>query len=189
MYHPAFKAVVPVRQELAKEGIRTVFNLIGPLLNPVRPEYQLVGVFDEKLTTTFAEILGKLGRKKAWAVHGKGPNNEGMDEMSLCSETIVSEWNQDKVNQISLKPEDFGLTACTLADLRGGDPKENASIITSIFENEDQGPRRDIVALNAAAGFVISGIADDIGHGLEIALRTITDGIAMTKLNSLREFK
>lgn len=189
LYHPAFKAVVPVRQELAKEGIRTVFNLIGPLLNPVRPEYQLVGVFDEKLTTTFAEILGKLGRKKAWAVHGKGPNNEGMDEMSLCSETIVSEWNQDKVNQTSLKPEDFGLTACTLADLRGGDPKENASIITSIFENEDQGPRRDIVALNAAAGFVISGIANDIGHGLEIALRTITDGIAMTKLNSLREFK
>ena len=72
---------------------------------------------------------------------------------------------------------------------KSGDPKENASIITSIFNNEDQGPKRDIVALNAAAGFVISGIADDIGHGLEIALRTITDGIATTKLNSLREFK
>ena len=81
LYHPAFKAVVPVRQELAKEGIRTVFNLIGPLLNPVGPDYQLVGVFDSTLTTTFAQILGKLGRKRAWAVHGQGPNNEGMDEM------------------------------------------------------------------------------------------------------------
>ena len=189
LYHPAFKAVVPVRKELAKEGIRTVFNLIGPLLNPVQPDYQLVGVFDPELTSTFADILGKLGRKKAWAVHGKGPNNEGMDEMSLCSETKISEWNSDQVNEFTVGPEDFDLSPCDLTDLKGGDPKENASIIKSILNNESHGPKANIVALNAAAGFVVSGIASDIGKGLEIAQRCIKDGTAMAKLDSLRNFK
>ena len=189
LYHPAFKAVVPVRKELASEGIRTVFNLIGPLLNPVQPDYQLVGVFDPELTSTFADILGKLGRKKAWAVHGKGPNNEGMDEMSLCSETKISEWNSDQVNEFTVSPEDFDLSPCDLTDLKGGDPKENASIIKSILNNESHGPKANIVALNAAAGFVVSGIASDIGKGLEIAQRCIKDGTAMEKLDSLRNFK
>ena len=189
LYHPAFKAVVPVRKELASEGIRTVFNLIGPLLNPVQPDYQLVGVFDPALTSTFADILGKLGRKKAWAVHGKGPNNEGMDEMSLCSETKISEWNSDQVNEFTVGPEDFDLSPCDLTDLKGGDPKENASIIKSILNNESHGPKANIVALNAAAGFVVSGIASDIGKGLEIAQRCIKDGTAMAKLDSLRNFK
>lgn len=189
LYHPAFKAVVPVRKELASEGIRTVFNLIGPLLNPVQPDYQLVGVFDPELTSTFADILGKLGRKKAWAVHGKGPNNEGMDEMSLCSETKISEWNSDQVNEFTVGPDDFDLSPCDLTDLKGGDPKENASIIKSILNNESHGPKANIVALNAAAGFVVSGIASDIGKGLEIAQRCIKDGTAMAKLDSLRNFK
>ena len=189
LYHPAFKAVVPVRKELASEGIRTVFNLIGPLLNPVKLDYQLVGVFDPELTSTFANILGKLGRKKAWAVHGKGPNNEGMDELSLCSETKISEWGSDEVNEFSIRPEDFDLSPCTLDDLKGGDPKENAAIINSILSNEGDGPKRDIIALNAAAGFVVTGIASDIGHGLEIAQRCIKDGTAMGKLDSLRNFK
>ena len=189
LYHPAFKAVVPVRKELASEGIRTVFNLIGPLLNPVKLDYQLVGVFDPELTSTFADILGKLGRKRAWAVHGKGAKNEGMDELSLCSETKVSEWGSDEVNEFSIRPEDFDLSPCTLDDLKGGDPKENAAIINSILSNEGDGPKRDIVALNAAAGFVVTGIASDIGHGLEIAQRCIKDGTAMGKLDSLRNFK
>ena len=189
LYHPAFKAVVPVRKELASEGIRTVFNLIGPLLNPVKLDYQLVGVFDPELTSTFANILGKLGRKKAWAVHGKGPNNEGMDELSLCSETKISGWDSNQVNEFSIRPEDFDLSPCTLDDLKGGDPKENAAIINSILSNEAAGPKSDIVALNAAAGFVVTGIASDIGHGLEIAQRCIKDGTAMRKLDSLRSFK
>ena len=189
LYHPAFKAVVPVRQKLAKEGMRTVFNLIGPLLNPVGPDYQLVGVFDSTLTTTFAQILGKLGRKRAWAVHGQGPNNEGMDEMSLCAETKISEWNSNEVNEFNIDPQEFDLSPCELTDLKGGDPKENASIITSILKNEEHGPKREIVALNAAAGFAISGIAKDIGGGLEIAYRCIKDGTAMAKLDSLRNFR
>ena len=189
LYHPAFKAVVPVRKELASEGIRTVFNLIGPLLNPVKLDYQLVGVFDPELTSTFADILGKLGRKRAWAVHGKGPNNEGMDELSLCSETKISKWDSNEVNEFSIRPEDFDLSPCTLDDLKGGDPKENAAIINSVLSNEGAGPKSDMIAFNAAAGFVVAGIASDIGHGLEIAQRCIKDGTAMAKLDSLRNFK
>ncbi|MDB4737492.1 anthranilate phosphoribosyltransferase [Verrucomicrobiales bacterium] len=188
LYHPAFKAVVPVRKALAKEGIRTVFNLIGPLLNPVRPDYQLVGVFDSAFTSPFAEILGRLGRKKAWAVHGKGQEGEGLDELSLCGKTKVSEWNGTDVNESEITPEDLGLDSCAISELKGGDPKENASILTSILDGTDCGPKRDIVALNAAAGFVVCGSASNMADGFESALKVIKDGRALSKLNALRDF-
>ena len=126
---------------------------------------------------------------KEHAVHGKGPKNEGMDEMSLCAKTKISEWNSNEVNEFNIDPQEFDLSPCELTDLKGGDPKENASIITSILKNEEHGPKREIVALNAAAGFAISGIAKDIGDGLEIAYRCIKDGTAMAKLDSLRNFR
>ncbi|MDA7605207.1 anthranilate phosphoribosyltransferase [Verrucomicrobiales bacterium] len=188
LYHPAFKAVVPVRKALAEEGIRTVFNLIGPLLNPVRPDYQLVGVFDSAFTSPFADILGRLGRKKAWSVHGKGQEGEGLDELSLCGKTKVSEWNGSSVNESEITPEEIGLDPCAISELKGGDPKENASILTSILDGTDCGPKRDIVALNAAAGFVICGSASNMTDGFEMALEVIKDGRALSKLNALREF-
>ncbi|HIL53462.1 MAG TPA: anthranilate phosphoribosyltransferase [Verrucomicrobia bacterium] len=188
LYHPAFKAVVPVRKALAEEGIRTVFNLIGPLLNPVRPDYQLVGVFDSAFTSPFAEILGRLGRKKAWAVHGKGQEGEGLDELSLSGKTKVSEWNGAGVNESEITPEDLGLESCAISELKGGDPKENASILISILDGTDCGPKRDIVALNAAAGFVICGSVSDMTDGFELALEVIKDGRALAKLNALRNF-
>ena len=188
LYHPAFKAVVPVRKALAEEGIRTVFNLIGPLLNPVRPDYQLVGVFDSSFTSPFADILGRLGRKKAWSVHGKGQEGEGLDELSLCGKTKVSEWNGKSVNESEITPQEIGLDPCAISELKGGDPKENASILTSILDGTDRGPKRDIVALNAAAGFVICGSASNMTGGFEMALEVIKDGRALSKLNALREF-
>ena len=188
LYHPAFKAVVPVRKALAEEGIRTVFNLIGPLLNPVRPDYQLVGVFDSAFTFPFADILGRLGRKKAWSVHGKGQEGEGLDELSLCGKTKVSEWNGKSVNESEITPEEIGLDPCAISELKGGDPKENASILTSILDGTDRGPKRDIVALNAAAGFVICGSASNMTDGFELALEVIKDGRALSKLNALRQF-
>ena len=188
LYHPAFKAVVPVRKALAEEGIRTVFNLIGPLLNPVRPDYQLVGVFDSAFTSPFADILGRLGRKKAWSVHGKGQEGEGLDELSLCGKTKVSEWNGSSVNESEMTPQEIGLDPCAISELKGGDPKENASILTSILDGTDRGPKRDIVALNAAAGFVICGSASNMTDGFEMALEVIKDGRALSKLNALREF-
>ena len=188
LYHPAFKAVVPVRKALAEEGIRTVFNLIGPLLNPVRPEHQLVGVFDSDFTSPFAEILGRLGRKKAWAVHGKGQGGEGLDELSLSGKTKVSEWNGTDVTESEITPEELGLESCAISELKGGDPKENASILNSILDGTDCGPKRDIVALNAAAGFVICGSASNMTDGFEMALEVIKDGRALAKLNALRNF-
>jgi len=188
LYHPAFKAVVPVRKVLAEEGIRTVFNLIGPLLNPVRPDYQLVGVFDSAFTSPFAEILGRLGRKRAWAVHGKGQEGEGLDELSLSGKTRVSEWNGASVNESEITPEDLSLESCAISELKGGDPKENASILISILDGTDCGPKRDIVALNAAAGFVICGSVSNLTDGFELALEVIKDGRALAKLNNLRNF-
>ena len=188
LYHPAFKAVVPVRKALAEEGIRTVFNLIGPLLNPVRPDYQLVGVFDSAFTSPFAEILGRLGRKRAWAVHGNGQEGEGLDELSLSGSTRVSEWDGSSVNESEIIPEDLGIESCSISELKGGDPKENASIITSILDGTDPGPKRNIVALNAAAGFVICGSAPNMIDGFEMALEIIKDGRALAKLNALRNF-
>ncbi|MEE2967595.1 MAG: anthranilate phosphoribosyltransferase [Verrucomicrobiota bacterium] len=187
LYHPAFKAVVPVRKALAEEGIRTVFNLIGPLLNPVRPDYQLVGVFDSAFTSPFAEILGRLGRKKAWAVHGNGQEGEGLDELSLSGNTRVSEWDGSSVNELEIIPQDLGIETCDISELKGGDPKENAQIITSILNGTDSGPKRDIVALNAAAGFVICGSASNMTDGFELALEVIKDGRALAKLDALRD--
>ena len=188
LYHPAFKAVVPVRKALAEEGIRTVFNLIGPLLNPVRPDYQLVGVFDSAFTSPFAEILGRLGRKKAWAVHGNGQEGEGLDELSLSGNTRVSEWDGSSVNELEIIPQDLGIETCGISELKGGDPKENAQIITLILNGTDSGPKRDIVALNAAAGFVICGSASNMTDGFELALEVIKDGRALAKLDALRDF-
>tara|TARA_Y100001960_G_scaffold61622_1_gene64411 strand:- start:264 stop:1307 length:1044 start_codon:yes stop_codon:yes gene_type:complete len=188
LYHPAFKAVVPVRKALAEEGIRTVFNLIGPLLNPVRPDYQLVGVFDSAFTSPFAEILGRLGRKKAWAVHGNGQEGEGLDELSLSGNTRVSEWDGSSVNELEIIPQDLGIETCDISELKGGDPKENAQIITLILNGTDSGPKRDIVALNAAAGFVICGSASNMTDGFGLALEVIKDGRALAKLDALRDF-
>lgn len=186
LYHPAFKAVVPVRKQLAAEGTRTIFNLIGPLLNPVRPEYQLVGVFDTAFTHPFAEILGRLGRKRAWAVHGTAPGGAGLDEISLCGETAISDWDGASVSDSTLSLASLGLEEASLESLRGGGPEQNAAILLAVLDGSERGPKRDIVALNAAAGFTICGLAKDLAGGLALAREVIDDGRAMAKLEALR---
>ena len=187
IYHPAFKAVVPVRKQLAGEGVRTVFNLIGPLLNPVRPDYQMVGVFDGNLTTPFAYILGRLGRKRAWAVHGSAPEGVGIDEISLSGPTAVAEWDGKESRAFDLDPTKLGLELTGLDSLRGGDPADNAKILTSILDGSERGPMRNIVALNAAAAFTICGLTEDIGEGISLAGEVLDDGRAMKKMEALRE--
>ena len=188
IYHPAFKAVVPVRKKLATEGIRTVFNLIGPLLNPVRPDYQMVGVFEGNLVAPFASILGQLGRQRAWAIHGSAPGDIGIDEISLSGITTVAEWDGTQTNTFHFNPDDLGLGPVPLEALRGGDPTENAKILTSILDGSERGPMRDIVALNAAAAFTVCGITNEIGAGFQLAGEIIDDGRAMQKLQALREW-
>jgi anthranilate phosphoribosyltransferase len=180
-YHPAFKAIVPVRRALAEEGISTVFNLLGPLLNPVRPVHQLVGIFSPTLLPTYAEVLNLLGRSKAWVVHGSG-----MDELSLCGPTEVREIRGGVIRELTIVAEALGLPRCAVEELRGGDRVENARILVSILDGSERGPKRDLVLLNAAAGFVACNLAPDLGTGLERARAQIANGAALAKLNALR---
>src|SRR4030095_12272265 len=180
-YHPAFKAIIPVRRALAAEGVPTVFNLLGPLLNPARPAYPLVGIFSTTLLPKYAEALAVLGRARAWAVHGSG-----MDELSLCGSTEVREILNGSVNEFRVDPRDIGLRFCAIEELRGGDRTTNAPILPDILEGAERGPRRDLVLLNAAAGFVITGLAPNLAAAYDLAREQVTSGRARAKLDALR---
>ncbi|MCE9612072.1 MAG: anthranilate phosphoribosyltransferase [Chthoniobacter sp.] len=182
-YHPAFRAIAPVRRALAAEGIPTIFNLLGPLLNPARPPFQLVGIFSPVLLPKYAETLLRLGRTRAWAVHGSG-----MDELSLNGPNAVCAVAEGRVEEFTLRPEEVGLSACPLAALRGGDCAENAGILIGILDGTDTGPRRDLVLLNAAAGFVVAGQAASVAAGLELAGEQVASGRALAKLRALQAF-
>jgi anthranilate phosphoribosyltransferase len=182
-YHPAFKAIGPVRKALAAEGIPTIFNLLGPLLNPARPAYQLVGIFSPVLLPKYAEALALLARARAWAVHGSG-----MDELSLTGPSAVCEVAGGLIREFTVEPTTLGLTPCALDALRGGDRRENAAILTSILDGSERGPRRDLVLLNAAAGFVITGLAPDLSAGLDLARAQVESGRALAKLRTLQSF-
>ena len=183
-YHPAFKAVTPVRRALAAEGIGTIFNLLGPLLNPARPDYQLIGIFSPELTHVYAEVLQRLGRQSAWVVHGAG----GMDELSTFGETRVSRFTgAGEIVDGVVTPEQAGLARTSnLEILRGGNAEENAQILVGILTGEITDARRDLVLLNAAAGFVVTGLSDDVARGVERANATITNGAAIRILRTLQ---
>jgi anthranilate phosphoribosyltransferase len=182
-YHPAFKTIGPVPKALAARSVTTIFNLLGPLLNPARPPYQLVGIFSPVLLPKYAEALAVLGRACAWAVHGRG-----MDELSLTGPSLVHELADGIIRERTVDPAEFGLATCTIEDLRGGDCKHNAAILVAILDGSEHGPKRDIVLLNAAAGFVITGLAADLAAGLSLAREQIAEGRALEKLNALRAF-
>jgi len=187
IYHPAFKAVVPVRKQLAEKGIRTIFNILGPLLNPARPAHQLIGVFSPELTAPFANILKQLGRRSAWAVHGTTGDGRGMDELSTLAETQTTRLAPDgSITDVAVNPSELGIGTPELSDLHGGDAEENAKILLGILNGDDRGAKRDIVALNAAAGFVACGLADDLTNGLERAEEAIESGHALQKLKDLQ---
>ncbi|MEM9081030.1 MAG: anthranilate phosphoribosyltransferase, partial [Verrucomicrobiota bacterium] len=186
-YHPAFKAVAPVRALLAEEGVRTIFNLVGPLLNPARPQCQLVGVTQRELAPTFAEILQRLGRESVWAVHGTTAEGRGVDEVSTMGPTRICKAGslQRHVDE-EVAPEDFGLERAVVEDLVGADARENAKILLGILGGEDKGPRRDLVLMNAGAGLACAGLADNLGHGIEIAQGVIASGAALERLEAMR---
>lgn len=188
IYHPAFKAVVETRKSLARRGVRTIFNLIGPLLNPARPQCQLVGVFSPDYGPVFAEILQRLGRESAWVVHGTTADGRAVDEVSLLGATRIckSGLYQDIADE-EVRPHDFGLRHADVADLQGGDARVNADILTGILSGQDRGPRREMVLMNAGAALACAGLADDMGDGIRIAAELIDRGAAMEKLHLLRK--
>lgn len=188
IYHPAFKAVVGVRKMLAQEGTRTIFNLIGPLLNPARPECQLVGVCDPSMDSVFAEILQRLGRDSAWVVHGSTADGGPVDEVSLLGPTrICKSGRYQSLMDEEVKPEDFGMSLCDVKELEGGDAEENAVILTNILSGKETGPKREIVLLNAGAGLACAGLADTMEQGVKLAAELIDSGQALDRLHRLQE--
>ncbi|MFD2255877.1 anthranilate phosphoribosyltransferase [Luteolibacter algae] len=187
-YHPAFKSIANVRKKLAASGHRSIFNLIGPLLNPARPECQLVGVSDSSLCPAFAEILQRLGRESAWVVSGNTSDGRNVDEVSLMGSTyIYKSGSLQDIEDEEINPQEFGLKIASIDELQGGEAGLNAKILTDILSGKDQGPKRDIVLLNAAAALACAGLADHIGDALEVARETITSGAALERLHRLQK--
>ena len=188
-YHPAFKAVVPVRKQLAEEGQRTIFNLIGPLLNPANPECQLIGVFENRLCPVFAEILQRLERDSAWVVNGTTADGRVVDEMSLMGATRICKAGryQSLVDE-EILPTDLGLEIASVESLQGGDAALNAEILTGILSGEIIGPKRDMVALNAGAAIACAGLADDLAQGIDLAQSVISSGAALERLQLLQQY-
>jgi anthranilate phosphoribosyltransferase len=175
--HLSMKHAVAPRKEI---GIRTVFNLLGPMTNPAGASRQLVGVFDPDYCEKLAWVLGRLGAKHVLVVAGL----DGLDEVTLCEETRVAEMREGKVRGYYLTPEDLGLSRCSVAELKGGDPAENAQITLAILGGQ-KGPKRDIVLANAGAALVAAGRAVTVAEGLLLAEKSIDDGAATASLNSL----
>jgi anthranilate phosphoribosyltransferase len=173
---------------LAKEGCKTIFNLIGPLLNPANPECQLVGVFDHNLCPVFAEILQRLGRDSAWVVNGATMDGRSVDEMSLMGPTRIcrSGRNQEQVDE-EVKPSDFGLDIAEVKDLQGGDAVANAKILEDILAGREKGVKCDMVLLNAAAAMACAGLANNLEDGLVKGREVIADGSAFERLRLLKE--
>jgi anthranilate phosphoribosyltransferase len=181
-YHPAFKQIAPVRKQLAEQKQRTVFNILGPLVNPARPTCQVIGVFDRGLVAKYAEVLRLLELQHALVVHG-----DGLDELStLGPNTIAEIWGgrvELSEKTFDFQPSDIELTAPGLKQLAGGDPATNAQIIRHILAGDDRGPKRDIVLLNAAAALMVAGKANGFPDGWLQAATLIDNGAAQSKLD------
>lgn len=176
VYHTAMKYVGPIRKEL---GIRTVFNLLGPLTNPACANFQVMGVYSESLVQPMAKVLEKMGIKKAMVVYGQ----DGLDEISLSAKTTVCELRNGNLKTYEINPSDYGFSLCDKSDLTGGTPQENAQITKDIL-NGAKGPKTDAVILNAAAGIYIA--KDDITYSqaIDIAKEILNSGKAAAKLES-----
>jgi anthranilate phosphoribosyltransferase len=180
-HHPAMRHAAPVRKELAT---RTVFNVLGPLTNPAGARAQVVGVYSEQLVRTIAEVLAQLGARRAFVVHGAG----GIDELSPVGLNLVAEVVDGTLLERTLDPEaELGLPRCTVEELRGGSPAENAAALREIFEGADGG-RRSAVLLNAAGAIAAAGHAADLREGLEVARQTVDSGAAAERLEQLVSF-
>ena len=188
-YHPAFRALAEMRERLARKNQRTVFNLLGPLLNPARPSRQLIGVYDPQLTGTFAEALRQLEREHAWVVHGLGDNGAGMDDISISGATTVAELHDGKVSSAILDVSWLGIPRASVTELQGGDAKQNAQTIEGILSGTVTGAKRDMTIVNAAGGFVVAGQAKDLKEGIDLAREELDSGRALEKLRALQNFK
>jgi anthranilate phosphoribosyltransferase len=181
LFHAAMKYAAPVRKSI---GIRTIFNILGPLANPANATCQVLGVYDKSLTEVLAKVLGNLGTKRAFVVYGL----DTLDEISITGPTQVSELKDKKVRTYNIMPEKFGFKRAHLNDIKGGNADENAQIVLSVLDGE-KGARRDVVVLNAAYALVAAERAKEVKQAIKLAQEVIDSGAAMAKLNALKAFK
>lgn len=179
LFHPAMKFAIGPRKEM---GIRTIFNILGPLTNPAGAERQVLGVFSDKLTEPIARVLGNLGVKHAFVVHGE----DGLDEITNTDRTKVTELKNGNIDTYFIAPEDFDFKKAVKDDLAGGDAAENAKITIDILEGK-KGPKRDIVLMNAAAALVTGDKAKDFNEGVILASKVIDSGSARKKLEEVKK--
>ncbi len=189
-YHPAMRHVMPVRRKLAEQGLRTVFNLLGPLANPAGAGTQLLGVYDPACVEVFAHVLARLGIERALVVHGTvGGVKEGLDEISLSGPTHAFEVNGEELGEITLTPEDVGLSVCSLGDLKGGSPEENREMTLGILRGEARGPKADAVAFNAGAAIYLARAdVQELRDGVEIARDILITARAYESLEKIRSY-
>jgi anthranilate phosphoribosyltransferase len=177
LLHEAMKYAVQPRRDI---GIRTIFNLLGPLTNPAMANYQLIGLYSGELVGAIAHVLKNLGSIRAMVVHGL----EGLDEISLCGPTRVAELRDGDVREYLIEPEQLGLKRCALDDLHGGSADQSAAIVREVLQGKP-GPARDVVLLNGGAALYVSGSADSIKDGVRLAAESIDSGRARDKLEQL----
>ncbi len=177
LLHEAMKYAVQPRREI---GIRTVFNLLGPLTNPAGATHQLTGIYDGGLTELITRVLRNLGTVRAMVVHGM----EGLDEISLCGPTRISELRDGEIRNYTLTPEEVGLKRCRLEEIQGGNPEQCADALRAVLRGE-KGAKRDVVLLNSGAALYVSGAAGSIAEGLRSAAESIDSGKALAKLEQL----
>lgn len=179
VFHPAMKAVIGPRQEL---GMRTIFNVLGPLTNPAGADAQVLGVYDPDLVPVIARALSHMPVERALVVHGSG-----MDEIAIHDETTVAEIDGDEVAEYTLTPADIGIDRAPIEAVAGGTPQENADDLVGIVEGEVTGPKRDIILANAGAAVYVAGLAESIEEGVAVAEQAIDSGDAAATLDALRD--
>ena len=180
LYHGAMKYAMTARKEV---GVRSIFNMLGPLTNPAGANCQLLGVYAPQLTEMFSEALKMLGSRRAFVVHG----HDGLDEVSVCAPTRVSELSDDQIRTYDISPEQFFGEAANPQDLVGGNPDQNAEITRRILEGE-KGARRNVILINSAVALVAAGKATDLPAGIRLAEEAIDSGAAINKLKALAEY-
>jgi anthranilate phosphoribosyltransferase len=176
--HPAMKYAIGPRKQM---GIRTIFNILGPLTNPAGAQRQLMGVFVADLTDMLAHVLGELGSKSAMVVHGYG----GLDELTTTGPNHVSHYKDGKVETYDFDPRDYGFRGAHISELLGDDAPTNARLLRGVLSGEIQDAKRDVVLLNAGAALVAGGLAEDLADGIKLAAEVIDSGVALTKLDTL----
>lgn len=178
-FHPAMGQVVPIRKKL---GARTIFNLLGPLVNPAVTKRQVIGVYDRTMLKPFAHVLSSLGSEEVMLVTG----DDGLDEITLTTTTQVAHLKDGEVSNYSLSPEDLGLSRCKPEDLAGGDRALNAAILSSVLKGEEKGPKRDIILANGAAALLVGGVVSNLKDGVEKVADILDSGAAYELLEKLK---